>query len=99
MAGRKRTSPGAAPGRSKSTDLNGSAKSPVEEFPARTKSNVEETSLRSPKEAPTPAMARAFNNGFSVVGIGASAGGLEALDEFFDNTPLEIGMAFVVVTH
>jgi two-component system CheB/CheR fusion protein len=34
-----------------------------------------------------------------VVGIGASAGGLEALERFFANMPLETGMAFVVVQH
>src|SRR5689334_9679211 len=34
-----------------------------------------------------------------VVGIGASAGGLEALEHFFDNIPKESGMAFVVVQH
>jgi PAS domain-containing protein len=34
-----------------------------------------------------------------VVGIGASAGGLEALSSFFDHVPAESGLAFVVVTH
>src|SRR6187402_2747845 len=34
-----------------------------------------------------------------VVGIGASAGGLEALELFFDNVPAKTGMAFVVVQH
>jgi two-component system CheB/CheR fusion protein len=34
-----------------------------------------------------------------VVGIGASAGGLEALERFFDNVPKDSGMAFVVVQH
>jgi len=34
-----------------------------------------------------------------IVGIGASAGGLEALEAFFDNAPKESGMAFVVVQH
>lgn len=34
-----------------------------------------------------------------VVGIGASAGGLEALQEFFKNVPLESGLAYVVVQH
>src|SRR5450432_1653251 len=34
-----------------------------------------------------------------VVGIGASAGGLEALEHFFDNVPRRTGMAFVVVQH
>jgi len=34
-----------------------------------------------------------------IVGIGASAGGLDALERFFQNTPLDSGMAFVVVQH
>ena len=36
---------------------------------------------------------------FFVVGIGASAGGLRALEEFFDNMPSDSGAAFVVVQH
>jgi len=36
---------------------------------------------------------------FPIVGIGASAGGLEALDELFDHMPPDTGMSFVVVTH
>jgi two-component system CheB/CheR fusion protein len=34
-----------------------------------------------------------------VVGVGASAGGLEALETFFDEVPPHCGMAFVVVQH
>ena len=36
---------------------------------------------------------------FSIVGIGASAGGLEALEKFFINMPNDSGMAFVIVMH
>src|SRR5438132_2382919 len=36
---------------------------------------------------------------FRVVGIGASAGGLESLEQFFKNLPPNPGMAFVVVQH
>jgi len=36
---------------------------------------------------------------FPIVGIGASAGGLEALEEFFRHTPANSGMAFVLVQH
>ncbi|MEA3128356.1 MAG: two-component system, chemotaxis family, CheB/CheR fusion protein, partial [Paraburkholderia sp.] len=36
---------------------------------------------------------------FPVVGIGASAGGVQALLRFFENAPPDIGMAFVVVLH
>jgi two-component system CheB/CheR fusion protein len=46
----------------------------------------------SAQPAPKPAS-------FPVVGIGASAGGLAALEEFFENVPEDSGMAYVVVTH
>ena len=36
---------------------------------------------------------------FPVVGIGCSAGGLEALEKFLRNVPAECGMAFVIVQH
>lgn len=34
-----------------------------------------------------------------IVGIGASAGGLEAIEGFFKNIPLETGLAYIVVQH
>ena len=36
---------------------------------------------------------------FPIVGIGASAGGLEALELFLANVPADSGMAFVIVQH
>jgi two-component system CheB/CheR fusion protein len=36
---------------------------------------------------------------FSIAGIGASAGGLEALEQFFSNMPMNCGLAFVVIQH
>ena len=36
---------------------------------------------------------------FPIVGIGASAGGLEALEEFLRRVPTHSGMAFVIVQH
>ena len=36
---------------------------------------------------------------FSIVGIGASAGGLEAIEAFFEAMPVDSGIAFVVVQH
>lgn len=39
------------------------------------------------------------NPDFSVVGIGASAGGLEALEGFFSHCPVDTGAAFVVIQH
>ena len=39
------------------------------------------------------------NSDFLIVGIGASAGGLEALEQFFGNMPTNNGLAFVVIQH
>src|SRR5262249_60650335 len=38
-------------------------------------------------------------NHFPIVGIGASAGGLEAFTELVKNLPLSTGMGFVLVQH
>ena len=35
----------------------------------------------------------------SVVGIGASAGGLEAFEQFFARVPANSGLAYIVVQH
>jgi two-component system CheB/CheR fusion protein len=39
------------------------------------------------------------DNSFPIIGIGASAGGLEAFEQFFRFMPPDSGMAFVLVTH
>ncbi len=39
------------------------------------------------------------NSKFPIVGIGASAGGLEALEQFLKNVPVNSGMAYVVIQH
>ena len=36
---------------------------------------------------------------FPIVGIGASAGGLEALEQFLSNVPVNSGMAYVIIQH
>ncbi len=59
--------------------------------PRRTK----KTALPVPAETPTPPPSL----GFPIVGIGASAGGLEALEQFMSSVPAGSGMAFVVVQH
>lgn len=55
---------------------------------------------RSPnKKKNNPAKIPSSNYSFYVVGIGASAGGLDALERFFGNMPENSGMAFIVVSH
>ena len=51
----------------------------------------EHTSPRNTSEAPV--------SPFPIVGIGCSAGGLEALEKFFKHVPADCGMSFVVVQH
>ncbi|MBC5838801.1 CheR family methyltransferase [Flavobacterium muglaense] len=55
----------------------------------------------TPKSEALPALIKVKKprNDIYVVGIGASAGGLDALQEFFDNIPTNTGMAFCVVQH
>lgn len=40
-----------------------------------------------------------YQNNFYIVGIGASAGGLEALEKFFLNVTCDSGMAYVIIQH
>jgi two-component system CheB/CheR fusion protein len=47
------------------------------------------------KISPSPAATASF----PIVGIGASAGGLEALEQFLGHVPAGSGMAFVIVQH
>jgi len=57
-------------------------------------------SAASPAVAPLANGAQpAPKDNFPIVGIGASAGGLEALEEFLRHVPIHCGMAFVVVQH
>lgn len=42
---------------------------------------------------------RKEKNNFFIVGIGASAGGLEAFEEFFLHMPSKNGMAFILIQH
>jgi chemotaxis methyl-accepting protein methylase len=53
-------------------------------------------------EKPNPATKRASRSrpaDFPIIGIGCSAGGLEALLQFFGHVPADCGMAFVVIQH
>jgi two-component system, chemotaxis family, CheB/CheR fusion protein len=56
----------------------------------RPKRDLENPETRPPDEPETE---------FPIVGIGASAGGLAAFEQFFGGVPDESGMAFVVIQH
>ncbi|HVK03437.1 MAG TPA: chemotaxis protein CheB, partial [Armatimonadaceae bacterium] len=52
------------------------------------------------KPDPTPTMPeREDAHALTVVGIGASAGGVQALQTFFENAPTDSGSAYIVVLH
>jgi len=49
--------------------------------------------------AAAPAAVLTLEASFPIVGIGASAGGLEALEQFLRHVPAGSGMAFIIVQH
>ncbi|HLO30913.1 MAG TPA: chemotaxis protein CheB, partial [Anaerolineales bacterium] len=67
------------------------------------------TTKRHPAESPKPQrnprknnkvnLRSSQNHELPIVGIGASAGGLKALQAFFEALPGDTGMAYVVITH
>jgi two-component system, chemotaxis family, CheB/CheR fusion protein len=54
---------------------------------------------RKNREAPTSSESPTDMQAFPIVALGASAGGLEALQEFFDRMPPDSGMAFMIIQH
>ncbi len=52
---------------------------------------IKQVSLQKPSIKPRPS--------FAIAAVGASAGGLEALENLFAHTPLESGIAFIVISH
>ncbi|MDX9822002.1 MAG: chemotaxis protein CheB, partial [Syntrophales bacterium] len=71
----------------KSRTRSKKARKPIEVTPEET----------SPVQAEEPRIAAGTT--FPIVGIGASAGGLEALEAFLQNVPEDSGMAFVIIQH
>ena len=61
------------------------------------KSPNPEQSTAQPEQASPSAADK--EKGFFVVGMGASAGGLEAFEQFFSHIPPDNGMAFVLIQH
>ena len=51
------------------------------------------------KKAATLVLPAAADRPFPIVGVGASAGGLEAFTEFLSHLPPDTGMAFVLIQH
>ena len=64
---------------------------------AKSKSERRQKGPANPVRQETPASPK--NVAFPIVGIGASAGGLEALEQFLGRVPAGSGLAFVIVQH
>ena len=63
--------------------------------------NITKSSIVDPESVPAVSgkTSNLKTEQFPIVGIGASAGGLEALEQFFTNVPANCGMGFVVIQH
>ena len=109
MAERKRTSrsvketatSGKGAGKSKRAAVKKRAASKTSKKPASAKKVI---GLAKPPSATVKPDAKSMvatevAPGFPIVGIGASAGGLEALELFFAAMPADSGIAFVVIVH
>src|SRR5438132_5001666 len=57
------------------------------------------TPIKPARESEPQRTTRRYSPSFPVVGIGASAGGLEAFTHLLEHLPLDTGMAFVLVQH
>jgi two-component system CheB/CheR fusion protein len=80
----------------------GKAKSSTKKPPTKKPAGKKTTPKKTAKTAGSEQLAtarRIEETRFPIVGLGASAGGLEALEEFFRNMPADSGMGFVVVMH
>ena len=53
----------------------------------------------SPDDTKEESSEKKKRSSFPIVGMGASAGGLEAFEQFFKNMPSDNGMAFILVPH
>jgi len=63
------------------------------------RTNEAKPSIPSPAERPAGSTEIASNAPVRVVGIGASAGGMEAYKAFFDHMPPDSGLAFALIQH
>src|SRR5512140_2767922 len=72
------------------------SKRPEKRAPKKLASKPKHPRKASPPPPPRP---RDEARSFPIVGIGASAGGLEAIEQFLSQVPATCGMAFVIVQH
>src|SRR5215472_8266284 len=89
--------PKASPERTKTATRPGKTKLASPVAAERRKAAEMEKGVES--KAPARTFQLGKTTGFPIVGVGASAGGLEALEALFRGMPANTGMAFVVVSH
>ena len=70
----------------------------------KSKTKIKPSKTKAANSAAAPAkkqvaIGKSFAATFPVVGIGASAGGLEAFEQFFTHMPSDAGIAFVLIPH
>ncbi len=68
-------------------------------LPMKKLANPKSPEIKPPRITPFKLQSAKESLVFPVVGIGASAGGLEALEQFLRQVPQQCGMAFVIVQH
>lgn len=73
---------------------NQSAKTRLQKKQAKTLDQAADKSTPTTDSPP-----QAYKDGFPIVGIGASAGGLEAIQGFVSRLPSDVDIAFVIVQH
>ena len=90
---------GAAPSKTASSRRSAPAKKRAGKGTAAARKKATSSVRAAPADAkcvePVPQTERSL----PIVGIGASAGGLEAFEAFFKNMPADCGMAFVLIAH
>jgi two-component system, chemotaxis family, CheB/CheR fusion protein len=88
------------PARKDPTRKDPTRKDPTRKDPARKDPARKDPARKDSAKTPAaPEAQEAPAAGFSIVGLGASAGGLEAFEQFFRLVPPDTGMAFVLVSH
>ena len=83
--------------------LNANGLSRALRLPLPYPSNIEDACMpaapQSPETSSSKTLDAEYREPLRIVAIGASAGGLEALETFFDHMPPNAGLAYVVIQH
>ena len=86
----KKKSGSSAPSKKTTADTAAGAEKPLNK---QEKKDAGKRPAKTGKEAPAPERL------FPIVGVGASAGGLEAFTQLLENLPLDTGMGFILLQH